>query len=122
LPSKQPVNPATTGIRRAIDVDAPAIAAILPQAATSQGAAERATFVLDDADGLIGVLLLSQSNDRLWIEAIAVSPDRLRQGHGKTLVAFAEAAKSVFARWPSERRTARHSSLHRALPQNQPAW
>jgi N-acetylglutamate synthase-like GNAT family acetyltransferase len=92
LPSKQPSNPITTGIRRAIDADAPAIAAILPQAATSQGAVERATFVLDDADSLIGVLVLSQSNDRLWIEAIAVSPDRLRRGHGKTLMAFAEAA------------------------------
>jgi N-acetylglutamate synthase-like GNAT family acetyltransferase len=92
LSSKQPANPATTGIRRATDADAPAIAAILPQAATSLGAAERATFVLDDADGLIGVLVLSQSNDRLWIEAIAVSPNRLRRGHGQTLMAFAEAA------------------------------
>jgi N-acetylglutamate synthase-like GNAT family acetyltransferase len=91
LPSKQPATPATASIRRAIDDDAPAIAAIVPQA-PSQGAAERATFVLEDADGLIGVLVLSQDKDRLWIEAIAVSPDRLRRGHGRTLIAFAEAA------------------------------
>ena len=91
MPSKQPANLATTGIRRATDADAPAIAAIVPQA-ISQGAAERATFVLEDAEDPIGVLVLSQDNDRLWIETIAVSPDRLRRGHGKTLIAFAEAA------------------------------
>jgi N-acetylglutamate synthase-like GNAT family acetyltransferase len=91
LPSKQPANPATAGIRRATDADAPAIAAILPQA-ISQDAAERATFVLEGAEDPIGVLVLSQDNDRLWIETIAVSPGWLRRGHGKTLIAFAEAA------------------------------
>ena len=48
--------------------------------------------MLEDAGDPIGVLVLSQDNDRLWIETIAVSPDRLRLGHGKTLIAFAEAA------------------------------
>ena len=48
--------------------------------------------MLEGAEGLIGILVLSQDNDRLWIETIAVSPDRLRRGHGKTLMAFAEAA------------------------------
>ena len=48
--------------------------------------------MLEDAGGLIGVLVLSQGDDRLWIEAIAVAAGKRRQGHGTTLLAFAEAA------------------------------
>jgi N-acetylglutamate synthase-like GNAT family acetyltransferase len=88
LPSSQPPAPSSTAIRRAVDADAPAIAALLPQGR----ARDAATFVLEDAGGLIGVLVLSQSDDRLWIEAIAVAAGQRRRGHGRTLLAFAEAA------------------------------
>ncbi len=90
--SQQPSTASSIDIRRAIDADAPAIAAIVPQAATLLVAAERATFVLDSADGLIGVLVLAQSGDHLWIETIVIAPEKRRRGHGKTLMVFAEAA------------------------------
>lgn len=88
MPSRQPPAPSATAIRRAVEADAPMLAAILPQGASRGDAA----FLLEDADGVIGALTVSQGPDRLWIEALAVAPGKRRRGHGTTLLAFAEAA------------------------------
>lgn len=48
-------------------------------------------WVVIDGDGLLAVLHLRQRRDHLFIDDIAVRPDRQRRGIGKRLLAFAEA-------------------------------
>ena len=48
-------------------------------------------WVVIDGDGLLAVLHLRQRPDHLFIDDIAVRPDRQRRGIGKRLLAFAEA-------------------------------
>ena len=49
------------------------------------------TWVLDDAGvGIVGVLELIPRADQLWIENVAVAPDRQGQGLGRRLLDHAE--------------------------------
>jgi GNAT superfamily N-acetyltransferase len=48
-------------------------------------------WVVIDGDGLLAVLHLRVRPEHLFIEDVAVRPDRQRQGVGKRLLAFAEA-------------------------------
>lgn len=48
-------------------------------------------WVLVDETGIAGVLVLLQRPDHLLLDNVAVAPHRQRQGHGRRLVAFAEA-------------------------------
>lgn len=47
-------------------------------------------WVLTDRDGLLAVLHLRLRPDHLFVDDVAVRPDRQRQGIGKRLLAFAE--------------------------------
>ena len=48
-------------------------------------------FVLADADGIAGVLVLIEREDHLLLDNVAVDPARQGRGHGRRLVDFAEA-------------------------------
>ncbi len=48
-------------------------------------------WVLEDAQGLAGVLVLEDGPDCFMLENIAVSPDRQGRGVGRQLLDFAEA-------------------------------
>ena len=87
-----PASPAPPAIRRAVDADAPAVAALLSREARPAATEDRATFVMEADGRLIGALELVQTADHLAIDCIAVAADMRGHGHGKLLVAFAEAA------------------------------
>jgi GNAT superfamily N-acetyltransferase len=48
-------------------------------------------WVLTDADGIVGILVLEETPDALLLDNIAVVPDRHGQGLGRRLLEFAEA-------------------------------
>lgn len=48
-------------------------------------------YVLDGCDGLWGFIVMRAAADHLFIENVAVRPERQGQGDGRRLVAFAEA-------------------------------
>lgn len=48
------------------------------------------TWVLEEADGIIGILVLQAEPDALLLDNIAIRPDRQGRGHGRRLIAFAE--------------------------------
>ncbi|MDI1284978.1 MAG: hypothetical protein PSV46_11345 [Reyranella sp.] len=78
-------------VRRATPADAAVIATFAPGVPPPAMADDRATFVIDGADGPFAVIALVQHHDHLQIEHLVVTapgaPD-----HARTLVAFAEAA------------------------------
>ena len=47
-------------------------------------------WVLDDAGRIVGVIELVARDDHLWIENVAIAPDRQGRGYGRRLLAFAE--------------------------------
>ena len=47
-------------------------------------------WVLDDAGRIVGVIELVAHDDHLWIENVAIAPDRQGRGYGRRLLAFAE--------------------------------
>src|ERR1700761_4883208 len=49
------------------------------------------TWVLEDAQGLAGVLVLEDGSDCFLLDNIAVQPDRQGQGLGRVLLDFTEA-------------------------------
>jgi ribosomal protein S18 acetylase RimI-like enzyme len=53
--------------------------------------ADRQAWVLEDAGRVVGVLVLEQRPDAFMLDNIAVHPDAQGSGHGRALVAFAEA-------------------------------
>jgi len=53
--------------------------------------ADEQAWVLEDADRIIGVLVLEQSDEGFLLDNIAVAPQAQGGGHGRTLIAFAEA-------------------------------
>jgi hypothetical protein len=78
-------------VRRATPADAAAIATFAPGLPPPAMADDRATFVIDGADGPFAVIALVQHRDHLQIEHLVVTaPDA--PDHARTLVAFAEAA------------------------------
>jgi GNAT superfamily N-acetyltransferase len=48
-------------------------------------------WVLDEAGGIVGILVLEPLADGLLLDNIAVAPDRHGKGHGRALLEFAEA-------------------------------
>lgn len=48
-------------------------------------------WVLDGSDGIVGILELIPRDDHLWIENVAIDPDQQGRGHGRRLLAHAEA-------------------------------
>jgi ribosomal protein S18 acetylase RimI-like enzyme len=48
-------------------------------------------WVLDGAGGIAGILVLEETADGLLLDNIAVAPDQQGKGHGRVLLAFAEA-------------------------------
>lgn len=51
---------------------------------------EHDVWVLDAADEVVGVLELAVRDDHLWIENVAVAPDRQGLGFGRRLMSHAE--------------------------------
>jgi len=48
-------------------------------------------WILEDAGHIIGVLVLEQTSEGFMLDNIAVAPHAQGGGHGRTLIAFAEA-------------------------------
>jgi galactokinase len=48
-------------------------------------------WLVDDADGVAGLTVLRSLPDHLWVDNVAVDPERQGQGIGQALLAFAEA-------------------------------
>src|SRR5271165_5299500 len=53
--------------------------------------ADGQVWVLDDAGGIAGILVLEETSDGFLLDNIAVAPDRQGKGHGRALLEFAEA-------------------------------
>src|SRR5580658_7800356 len=53
--------------------------------------ADGQVWVLDGPDGIVGILVLEETVDGLLLDNIAVAPDQRGKGHGRVLLAFAEA-------------------------------
>ena len=47
-------------------------------------------FCLHDEAGLAGLVVLEQAADHLWLDNVAVAPDRQGMGLGRALMAFVE--------------------------------
>ena len=78
-------------VRRATPDDAGAIAAFAPGVPPPAMADDRATFVIDGAEGPFAVIALVQHRDYLQIEHLVVAAPGASD-HARTLIAFAEAA------------------------------
>jgi ribosomal protein S18 acetylase RimI-like enzyme len=95
-------------LRRALPSDAPAVEALtaaayggyarligrLPTPMTADQVVairDHEVWVLaDDAGGLVGILELIRQPDHLWVESVAVRPDRQGRGLGRWLLDLAE--------------------------------
>lgn len=53
--------------------------------------AEGQVWVLADADGIVGILVLEETPDGFLLDNIAVAPGQQGKGHGRALLEFAEA-------------------------------
>lgn len=53
--------------------------------------ADRRAWVLEDAGRIVGVLVLEEQTDALLLDNVAVRPEAQGAGHGRALMAFAEA-------------------------------
>lgn len=95
------------GLRRAGDEDADAIAMLVRAAyehyapligrtplpmLTDYAVAvrEHAVWLIDEAEGIVGVLELDLRDDHLWIENVAVAPAEQGRGLGRQLLIHAE--------------------------------
>lgn len=78
-------------VRRATPADAAAITNFAPGVPPPAMADDRATFVIDGADGPSAVIALVQHRDHLQIEHLVVAAPGAHD-HARTLLAFAEAA------------------------------
>jgi GNAT superfamily N-acetyltransferase len=107
------VLPGTEGdqdqLRRATAEDVPAVTALVRSAYEgytsligrtpfpmltnyAEAVAEHEVWLVDGDDGTLAALIeLIEERDRLWIENVAVDPERQRQGLGRRLLAWAEA-------------------------------
>ncbi len=52
--------------------------------------AQNLVFVADEADRVVGLVVLVREPDHLLLENVAVEPDRQGEGIGRALLAFAE--------------------------------
>jgi GNAT superfamily N-acetyltransferase len=94
-------------LRRAGDADATAIAALVHAAYVdytpllgrtpfpmladhAQAVRAHDVWVLDDAGRIVGVIELVAHDDHLWVENVAIAPDRQGRGYGRRLLGFAE--------------------------------
>ena len=94
-------------LRRATPADVPAVASLVHDAYVgytpllgrtpipltvdyAEAVATHEVWVLDEGDRLAGILELLPERDRLWIENVAIAPDRQRRGLGRRLLAHAE--------------------------------
>jgi ribosomal protein S18 acetylase RimI-like enzyme len=57
----------------------------------AQRIADGQAWVLEDAGRIVGVLVLEEQADSFLLDNIAVRPECQGSGHGRTLMAFAEA-------------------------------
>jgi ribosomal protein S18 acetylase RimI-like enzyme len=57
----------------------------------AQRIADGQTWVLEDADRIVGILVLEEGTDGFLLDNIAVSPECQGKGHGRVLMEFAEA-------------------------------
>ena len=57
----------------------------------AQRIADGQTWVLEDAGGIVGILVLEQGVDGILLDNIAVPPECQGKGHGRVLMEFAEA-------------------------------
>lgn len=53
--------------------------------------ADKQVWVLDEDGRILGILVLEEHNGGFLLDNIAVAPDAQGGGHGRTLIAFAEA-------------------------------
>ncbi|MFV0623519.1 GNAT family acetyltransferase [Sphingomonas sp. ac-8] len=53
--------------------------------------ADAAVLVLRDGETIVGSVMVGDDGHRGWVYYLAVAPDRQRLGHGRTLMAAAEA-------------------------------
>jgi GNAT superfamily N-acetyltransferase len=60
---------------------------------------EHAVWVIEEADGIVGVLELDVRDDHLWIENVAVAPGEQGRGLGRRLLLFAEDEARRQGRW-----------------------
>jgi len=107
-PSSRSAADTVTSLRRARQDDVPAITALVHDAYVgsvallgrqpmpmtvdyAEAVALHEVWVLDEGDRLAGVLELIAKPDVMWIENVAVAPDRQSRGLGRRLLAHAEA-------------------------------
>jgi ribosomal protein S18 acetylase RimI-like enzyme len=57
----------------------------------AQRIADGQTWVLEDAGGIVGILVLEEGTDGFLLDNIAVLPECQGKGHGRVLMEFAEA-------------------------------
>jgi ribosomal protein S18 acetylase RimI-like enzyme len=64
--------------------------------------ADEQVWVLDDTDGIVGILVLEDTASGLLLDNIAVAPGQQGKGHGRALLEFAE-AQAVGRGWDAIR-------------------
>lgn len=57
----------------------------------AQRIAAKQTWVVEDADGIAGILVLEETSEGLLLDNIAVAPEQQGRGVGRVLLEFAEA-------------------------------
>lgn len=64
--------------------------------------ADGQTWVLEPEGEIVGILVLEEQSDDFLLDNVAVHPDHQGKGHGRSLIAFAEAQARARG-WPSIR-------------------